>query len=592
MDNIIKLPAQQALFDKTNRLVDLILPGNSGVYDLSETYIAITCSQNGIVTDLTAADQLPGTAAAPGNPLPLTSAVQDVRVALQHNPTTETIYDNCAVPVEALVRNCSMFSANKGKVEDLRRSDILRATMKAYTNDVEDVEDNSIGGLAPMAKANPWASGRLVQMVGVGDTSSRTQTHEIRIFLKDIFNFGAVEAYDSSSYGSLSIHLELNLNRLKLLDVLGVAATWDRYYHNQGGGADQAYPALSTYSQAVDQQFINSGTAGAATYPVSQSTITMAAQYCSLEDSPYFVNQVVNIATTYSGNNAQTGLLHPVIADSGDDKWAVIKDIAWDKTTKQITLGFGAEVLRIHSNGTAVLKVERSIHGVPSSTASLGDGLTIESVEMTAVRRPDMDSGPSQNQYTQFLTQSDQFSNQTTLHRSYYLPPQTTNAYIVMPSSDIGVVGATPPSNFSDILGCARLEHYRFSINNEPVTNREIPFMPVPNILGAAKNAKCDHGSSLHYQLISETMMNAGTRFNSLNEAVFDQLIPYSTDVPEAGGVFGFETIAACPTKACYMLALPIPISNDQTQLTIELQGIFANVGGEMHIFSEVRSVI
>ena len=41
MDNIIKLPAQQALFNATNRLVDLVIPGNSGVYNLSESYIAI-----------------------------------------------------------------------------------------------------------------------------------------------------------------------------------------------------------------------------------------------------------------------------------------------------------------------------------------------------------------------------------------------------------------------------------------------------------------------------------------------------------------------------------------------------------------------
>jgi hypothetical protein len=40
------------------------------------------------------------------------------------------------------------------------------------------------------------------------------------------------------------------------------------------------------------------------------------------------------------------------------------------------------------------------------------------------------------------------------------------------------------------------------------------------------------------------------------------------------------------------MLALPIPISNEQTQLTIELDGNFPNSSGELHIFSQVRSVV
>ena len=51
MDNIIKLPAQQATFNATNRLVDLIVPSNSGIYNLAETYVAIECRIDGIELD-------------------------------------------------------------------------------------------------------------------------------------------------------------------------------------------------------------------------------------------------------------------------------------------------------------------------------------------------------------------------------------------------------------------------------------------------------------------------------------------------------------------------------------------------------------
>lgn len=582
MDNVIKLPAQQALFNSNNRLVDLILPGNSGVYDLSKTYVAVTCTADNL--DFTA--NLPaGGALAQTNGLPANTAVPDVRLSLKHNNSMATIYDECAVPIEALVRNCSMFSANRGKLEDIRRADTLRATMKAYTADIEDIEDSSIGGFAPMAKSNPWASGRFAQLVGVGDTATKMKSHELRINLKDIFNFGAVEAYDSSAYGNLHIHLELNLNKLELKQALSGTAMWDRYYHNQTANTP-SYPVTHKYSEALPRKFLTTDT----NFPLTEDSIEMAAEYQSLEDSPFYVNQILSIDTTYTQAGGGTlPTLYPT--DGAGAKWAVVRSITWDKTTNRITLGFGAgsAVFTISAApGTHPLLVNREVVGLAATSASMGAGLTIQSVELTAVRRPDMDAGPAQNQYTQYITQSDQWQNSKSLNRSYYLPPQTTNAYIMMPSSD--TTGGAP-AKFSDILGCARLEHYRFTLNGESVTNRVVPYMPTPAI-AATPDTKCDRGSSLHYTLISETMMNAGVRYNSLNESVFDQNIPNSTDIPVTGaGLVGWTNLADCPKKACYMLALPVPISNDQTQLTIELEGDFQASSGELHIFSEVRSV-
>lgn len=604
MDNVIKLPAQQALFNSNNRLVDLILPGNSGVYNLSETYIAITCKADGLLPDTSGLDGANDAAKRLTNPasaaLALSQAVANAKLSLKHNSSLATIYDDCAMPVEALVRNCSMFSANRGKIEDLRRSDVLRTTMKSYTEDVEDVEDRAIGGFAPMAKTNPFSSGRFTQMVGVGTTSSIIKTHELRINLKDIFNFGAVEAYDSAAYGSLHIHLELNLDRLTLKDSMPLDL-WNRYYHNQGVSGDtltQAYPQLNLYGSSILQRF-KVGDIGS---PLSQDTIEMAAEYCSLEDSPFYVNQVLGIKTKFAGSAGfVVGVTKPTATDQ--TLWAVVKGISWDKVTRHITLDFGtgSEIVKVTGPvSVAAFNFTQDVFSLVSTADTLAKGLTIQSVELTAVRRPDMDSGPSQNQYTQFLTQSDQFQNASTLNRSYYLPPQTTNAYIILPSTDTG--DGTEPTSFSDIVGCARVEHYRFTLNGESVTNRVVPYMPVPGPFpvpaSAVNDGKCDKGSSLHYNLIAETMMNAGVRYNSLDEAVFDQNIPYSTDVPaDAAGVVGFKSLQESPTKACYMLALPIPISNEQTQLTIELEGNFKPQGsstanGQLHIFSEIRSVV
>jgi len=586
MENIIKLPAQQALFNATNRLVDLIIPGNSGVYDLSKTYIAIDMSVSGIELDTSeaAAGRLPN-----GAYVLAADAVADVRLALKHNPSKVTIYDTCAMPVEVLVKNCSMFSGTKGKIEDIRRSDALKGTMKAYTQDKEDVEDASIGGLAPMAKSNPWASGRFATLVGVGDVASTYKNHELRIMLKDLFNIAEADAWDSAVYGDTRIHLELNLDKVELQQALSGpndSGLWNRYYHNQQVGTI-TQPANIKYSKALQLEL----PVRAGSDVESFDTIEMAAEYGSLEDSPFYVHQMLKVVTNYTQTGGgNTGAVYPAEAS---ERWAVVKTISWDKTTKRVTLGFGAGSGVLQVTGpiaTTPLFVNRTISGISATTASLGNALTYESVELTAVRRPDLSSGPSETQYTQFITQSDQWQNSSSLNRTYYLPPQTQTAFMVLPSASND--GAAPTA-FSDILGCARVGDYRFTLNGESVTNRVVPFLPVPGPLQAAEDAKCDKGSSLHYSLISEAMMNSGRRYHSLMESVYDQNIPMSIDVTKDGsGNQGWQTLAECPTKLCYMLALPVPISNNQTALTIELNGNFPSSSGEIHIFAEQRSVI
>ena len=601
MDNIVKLPAQQALFNATNRLVDLVIPGNSGVYNLSESYIAIDLAAQGIELDTSQASA--GRLPRAGNYLAADSAVADVRPLLKHNATTTTIYDMCAVPVEALVRNCSMFTASRGKIEDIRRADTLRATMKAYTQDIEDVETAALGGFAAMAKDTPWATGRLAVLVGVGDTASEYKNHELRIMLKDLFNIGVSEEWDSSVYGDTRIHLELNLDRLKLVQVADGNTTstdsiWNHYKNNQQtalpvvGGTDvnQTQPNNKKYKEALPLTF---AVTGGTNNVVNMDTIEMQAVYDSLDCSPFYVNQMLFVKTTYTqAGNTGTGALYPA---EQSEHFAVVKSISWSLTTKRITLGFGAgsEVLNITAPITTnPLQVDRIVCNINPTTASMtsAEAGLVQSVELTAVRRPDVSSGPDQTQYTQFITQSDQWQNSSQLNRSYYLPPQTTNAFIMLPSqSNTG----SEPTAFSDILGCARLGDYRFTLNGESVTNRPVPYLPMPGPLTTDNDDKNGRGSSLHYTGIAETMMNSGRRYHSLNESVYDQKIPNSIDLPidGASGEPGWSALNDAPNKLCFMIALPVPISNSQTMLTIELNGNFPASSGELHIFSEVRSV-
>ena len=212
-----------------------------------------------------------------------------------------------------------------------------------------------------------------------------------------------------------------------------------------------------------------------------------------------------------------------------------------------------------------------------------------DSIELTAIRRTDMENGPAQIQYNQFQVQSDQWSSRTTLNRSYFLPPRTSSVIIVLP--------AEAEHYGSQFLGSQRLESYRFTVNGESVTNRAVNYMPQSSNQGP-QDAKAEAGSSLHYDLISNTMMNMGVRFSSLQECVYDQIVPVNTPPTANAGLIGYATLGDCPRKRCYMLALPIPESDAQTQLTVELEGHFdggnpAHVAsGSMELYSYVTSVI
>ena len=84
MDNIVKLNSQQSLFNANNRLVDLVIPGNSGVYNLSECYVAINMSVSGITFNDGAEAANGQLAGVPGDALGLDAGIADLRLGIKH----------------------------------------------------------------------------------------------------------------------------------------------------------------------------------------------------------------------------------------------------------------------------------------------------------------------------------------------------------------------------------------------------------------------------------------------------------------------------------------------------------------------------
>ena len=93
--------------------------------------------------------------------------------------------------------------------------------------------------------------------------------------------------------------------------------------------------------------------------------------------------------------------------------------------------------------------------------------------------------------------------------------------------------------------------------------------------------------------MISNSMMNMGVRYSSLQECVYDQSMTDVNFPPIAqNNLIGYQTLGVCPRKRSYMLALPIPESDAQTQLTVELEGVFNGGNGVLELYSYVTSAI
>jgi len=456
---------------------------------------------------------------------------------------------------------------------------------------LDDVQSAALTGMTPgAAKGNPWVLGRHAQLNGDGLVLSKHQSHEIRIYLRDIFEIGKVDAWDSSVYGDTRIHFELNLADISLKQALGqtLAASeagfggdaWALKYHNLAANANGVPQA--DYQTSDDIVSLT-------TDNVNVTQVTMAAEYQSLDDSPFWVGQILTVQVLDGAVASEAGASATVAPTVASDakKWAVVGGISYDQSTKKITLDFLAPIATI----TAITQANPVGNGFRISIRVSGrdfvkadSSISYDSIELTAIRRTDMQSGPKQIQYSQFLAQSDQFASATTLNRSYFLPARTSNCIIVLPAAN---------ANGSDILGSARVSEYRFTVDGESVTNRAVPYMPTATVNNALVDAKMDAGSALHYDLISNTMMNMNQRYSSLNETVFDQIVPVNT-APAVGGsgAVGYLSLASCPRKRAFMLALPIPMKESQTQLNVELEGSFPNGSGQLEIYSMVASVI
>ena len=369
--NIVKYSAEQGSFSATKNNVDIHLPANSGVYDLSKSYINVNVTLN-------------ETAAADADAVYASS--------LKFNEGTS---DDVVPPTNAvLVKHCDFISQSRGSIERIRHVDALRANLAIYEKDKSYLkEDKNIFKSAKTEQV--FSKNGANELYNVGSVGSRVRPQDIRIDLKDLFGFGVVEQYDTAKFGNTKIHCQCNFDKLAVGGNITAVNPWNVTV--RAGAAN--YGAFDDNVQNV---------AGG-----DEFTITSAAAYNVLEDIPFHTNQLLTVSFTVTTGGAQTNDCR-------------ISEIV-HKDDGKVQLTFATAIHTVVAGET--MNTISVVQKAPTASS-----VTINKVELVAYRTEDA-AGPGEIQFLSYSTESDSVPAATSLNKQYYLPPNTLNAIVMTPNS-------------------------------------------------------------------------------------------------------------------------------------------------------------
>jgi len=407
------------------KIVDFKVPADSGVYDLSRSYLAFNYKMN-------REENTPD-----ANPI---NGDKVDRVGVAMDPDGDNSFR--PVPHSSLIKNVQVHSQRKGMIESIRRSNLLRNTLyhlekgekeKAddpyafnALNDTQMVSNAFVSEEANFSILNVNANGAV-------DTngSKRVQERELRVPLHHFLDFAKNDEFDTSVFGETSIHIETAIDKLK-----------EKEYN--GNEAVQLATDATTAQGACDNP---------AAGPVALDNVTLTAltkdpeQYC-----PFHIGQQCSLSfddAGTGGNVTRNGIITQI---SYQDQGINTNP---PSNTKKFKLTFNQAILTSTGDATNLL------------LKSIGDikfGYDINFAELVLVKRNDIMKGPEQIDYTTFSVEEDNASGLQVHRKTYYVEPNCTTLFILAANanSDIAI-----PTN--------AVNSYRIAVDGVDITgNRTV----------------------------------------------------------------------------------------------------------------------
>ena len=522
MENFIKLQSAQGIFDTTGNknLCDFHLPSNSGSYSLKDSFFNINVSINNVDTPVAdSSDSGAGTGAdAP-------PAVYNQGIVLNESTRETNAFQTLIQPESATIVKNARMSCGKGRVEDIRRVDCLRSNLAVYKQSTENQMRNTFG----MANGNFYdlmPKQPLNALVGEGVQLSEQRNHDIRIPVSSVFEMGKSEVWDTSYYGATKMNLELQLEKLSVVNRTNDTLTALTYLKRTGA---EKYETMATITNG----------SGAGDFAVGDTDYPLVSKgvYESLEDSPFYVGQRCQLARV----GTSTGTLTASVVVS----------------IKSITLGDGTTTSKGIGNGTSatlgghLVIVLSCSHGSITNAQTLDltlkpiapesdTAIVINNIELVAKMSDETETEPTQ--YTTYVAQEDSAPVAPSINRTYQIPPNTTNCYVM----------------FNDpIYSHEKLDTYRITLDGVDLTNRDVKV-----------------GSGLHYDLITQVFINRGQAIGSTLERMYD-----SAKLSDEAGA----------SQQIVVLMFPVQLKSSNTQLGLELNAIGGQtLSGKIVVYSEV----
>ena len=442
-------------FTDSQNLVDFRIP-SSGVYDLADSYINLLCSVD--VTE-------PAAQVAAGGGIYNFNGKWKV--------TTDT--DRIHFQNVALVRNANMNTSRQGRIENLRRVDILRDNLATYTkSQMEDLNESYLDVSNFESPVNSQAYGIFTQINKTGLVKSRyNRQTPISIKLSDIFEFCRVRAYDTDKTGDTHIHLELNRDRLQLQQIGLSEGAQGRVFPNE---------ILGFCNSQAGSPVANS-TLIVCAAPANVGNVTDPTVFTSLDQSPYYVGQCLKLTVGDASGIAAPAADTPVVISSivwdkdGIDPYAAAQGAPKGCLVIRFEQPFGTALTGAQQYGNITAKIAEP------TTATLN----LDAAELV-LRHKANAQVPAQVQYNTYSTEETNGNSLVNFTNLYTVEPEATNVVIMFPDGEDNLVSN---NNF--------IEKWRLRLNQEDLTDRSV-----------------ERGSPLAFDRLAMTFNSMGTGLSNL----------------------------------------------------------------------------
>ncbi len=430
---------QSGSFTAKKNLIDFHIPGGKQ-YDMSKSYVNLRAN----ISSTDAAGSGTGTGV--------------------YNWTFNWSNDGGATAVQdsfknnALVKNVRLTSATAGVLEDIRRNDVLRQQLYAYTDNEEDCVGISYKELNQRNLQGNIKVAPGVEFFSEGSTKSVQNVVEVVVPMSHLLELGRSTALPCDKLGQLRLHLEMNFDKWIVSQL-------------QGNGTGQGAAGLNFQFGTGSNVVFDDSATGVG----DLTTIVCSQPFINVDASPYWVGQKI----TVSGTKAGAGI--PALTST-------ITNIAYAPASQKITLTLADTITNLAAGETLTAI---TIDGVDAGSLSLdwteAQLVVVENTQMESV---------DELVYNTYTNEEDSGAGQVSFSRMYNVEAEAFNVLLCLPDT-------TSDLTCSNNAAGTQYQDYRLRNNNVALTDRRVEISP---------------RTPLYYDRIGMYLLNGAMPLRNLHE--------------------------------------------------------------------------